>query len=66
MLHCVNAWDEDGGETVWLVATNAAAVDRFDLLAREASAGINRTDGSGRDSPLFPLKHEITIMPSHN
>ncbi|KAG6399453.1 hypothetical protein SASPL_140934 [Salvia splendens] len=28
-LHCVNAWDEDGGDTVCVVATNAAAVDRL-------------------------------------
>ncbi|XP_042036618.1 zeaxanthin 7,8(7',8')-cleavage dioxygenase, chromoplastic-like [Salvia splendens] len=28
-LHCVNAWDEDGGDTVCVVETNAAAVDRL-------------------------------------
>ncbi|XP_057766719.1 probable carotenoid cleavage dioxygenase 4, chloroplastic [Salvia miltiorrhiza] len=28
-LHCVNAWDQDGGDTVCVVATNAVAVDRL-------------------------------------
>ncbi|KAG6405755.1 hypothetical protein SASPL_133349 [Salvia splendens] len=28
-LHCANAWDEDGDDTVCVVATNTAVVDRL-------------------------------------
>ncbi|XP_057766723.1 probable carotenoid cleavage dioxygenase 4, chloroplastic [Salvia miltiorrhiza] len=28
-LHCVNAWEEDGGDTVCMVASNALAVDQL-------------------------------------
>lgn len=28
-LHCVNAWEENGGDTVCVVATNSLAVDRL-------------------------------------
>lgn len=28
-MHCVNAWEEDGGDTVCMVASNAVAVDQL-------------------------------------
>lgn len=37
-LHCVNAWEEDGGDTVCVVATNALKVDK--LLENIGSAHL--------------------------
>ncbi|KAG6405897.1 hypothetical protein SASPL_133491 [Salvia splendens] len=36
-LHCVNAWDEDGGDTVCVVATNAAAAWKYKCIMQNQS-----------------------------
>ncbi|KAH6795125.1 hypothetical protein C2S52_005602 [Perilla frutescens var. hirtella] len=58
-LHCVNAWEEDGGDTVCVVASNAFAVDKlFENIGRAQlrmkKISLNLKTKTVQKQPLSP------------
>ncbi|KAH6795124.1 nine-cis-epoxycarotenoid dioxygenase 4 [Perilla frutescens var. hirtella] len=58
-LHCVNAWEEDGGDTVCVVASNAFAVDKlFENIGlaqlRMEKISLNLKTKTVQKQPLSP------------
>ncbi|KAH6792219.1 hypothetical protein C2S52_002696 [Perilla frutescens var. hirtella] len=70
-LHCVNAWEEDGGDTVCMVASNAFAVDKlFENIGRAQlrmeKISINLKAKTVQKHPLSPQFLEFgTINPAY-
>ncbi|KAL0447655.1 UNVERIFIED_CONTAM: putative carotenoid cleavage dioxygenase 4, chloroplastic [Sesamum latifolium] len=67
MLHCINAWEEDGGDTIVMVASNAVKVEQ--VLERIELAEltiekltINVKSGSLRRQPMCPRVLDFAVI----